>query len=167
MTTTFGVCLATTELVASRYVKLGDVIRMRREALGLTQGELAERALVSQQTIAKIESGFVRKPGNLPNIAKALKTTAESILQDVTEKRAAEPRAQNDAKRAKRKPRSRWPFQFSYELFARLPEPERRQIEALVYAKIMEFPALRVSAAKINQLGLSPDGQEELQRDTG
>jgi transcriptional regulator with XRE-family HTH domain len=148
-------------------VKLGDVIRNRRVALGLSQIELAKLARVSQQTIAKIETGFVRKPANLPNIAKALQTTAESILQDVTEKRTAEPIAPKAATKAKRKSRSRWPFQFSYELFARLPEQERRTIESLVYSKIMEFPALRASAAKLKQLGLSPDGQEELQRDAG
>lgn len=167
MTTTFAVCLPTTVLVASRYVKLGDVIRMRRERAGITQDELAKRANVSQQTIAKIESGRVQKTGNLPNIASALGATAEEILQEVTEKRADEQREQKSARATKRKPRSRWPFQFSYELFARLPEQERRTIEALVYAKIMEFPGLRISEEMQRKLGLSKDGQDELHRGTG
>ena len=37
--------------------KLGDVIRERRNALGLSQEELAEKLDVSRQAVAKWESG--------------------------------------------------------------------------------------------------------------
>ncbi|MDR5727931.1 MAG: helix-turn-helix transcriptional regulator [Terriglobia bacterium] len=166
MTTTFAVCLPTTKLVGSYYVKLGDVIKTRRKDKKLTQDELAASAGVSQQTIAKIESGLVRKPSNLPNIARALGTTAESILRDVTEKRSAGRRVKS-VSIAKRKPRPRWPFHFDYRLFDELPDMEKRGIESLIYQRIMDLPALRATAEKVKALRLSEDGQDELQRDTG
>jgi putative transcriptional regulator len=35
----------------------GDLVRSRRKELGITQSDLAERAMVSRQTIISLESG--------------------------------------------------------------------------------------------------------------
>ena len=64
-------------------MKLGTKIAQLRTSKGLTQAELARAANCSQQTIAKIELNLVSKPGNLPNIAKALGFTVEDVLKGV------------------------------------------------------------------------------------
>jgi transcriptional regulator with XRE-family HTH domain len=129
-------------------MKIGDVIRHRREALHLTQVELASVARCSQQTIGKIELNLVRKPQNLPNIAKALKTNAEAILAEVTEDIAATTRSPSRAEKSKRKNRARWPFKFDFELYDRLEESEQLAIETLVFSKINDFEARNTAPAK-------------------
>lgn len=49
----------------------------RREALGMTQGQLAKLAGVSQGTIANIENGIRKQPRELLSIAKALQVHPE------------------------------------------------------------------------------------------
>lgn len=56
---------------------LGDRIRMRRQALGLSQADLAEKAGISQQAVAKIEQGQTRRPGSIVEIAHALAASPE------------------------------------------------------------------------------------------
>lgn len=55
---------------------LGHMIRARREALGLTQRQVAERigSTESGTTVGRIESGFIRQPGveTLSGLAEAL-----------------------------------------------------------------------------------------------
>lgn len=64
---------------------LGDRVRERRKALKLTQEQLAKavRALggeLSQQQLAAIESGTVKRPRALPELATTLKTTTGDLL---------------------------------------------------------------------------------------
>lgn len=67
-------------------VTLADVIRRRREALGLNQPQLAAKAGVRQSTIGNLESGTRgasgRVPSSLPDIARALGTTTEELLRE-------------------------------------------------------------------------------------
>lgn len=44
-----------------------------RTARGLSQTDLAKKAGTSQQSVQQIESGFVRSPRNIPDLAKVLK----------------------------------------------------------------------------------------------
>lgn len=51
---------------------IGDRIKQRREALGLSQAQLAKLAKCSQGTIGNLEKGHRENPRNLLDIAKAL-----------------------------------------------------------------------------------------------
>jgi transcriptional regulator with XRE-family HTH domain len=68
-------------LVLELYKKqLGDVIRARREELGLTQTKLAELVPVKESTtVSRWERGE-RVPNDLDAVARALQTTAAKIL---------------------------------------------------------------------------------------
>lgn len=57
-------------------------IKNRREELGLTQAELAERSGVTRATIIALESDrpYVTTTKTLLNVAKALGTTVEAIF---------------------------------------------------------------------------------------
>lgn len=117
---------------------LGDVIRAIREKRQQTQADLAKAARCSQQTIAKIENNKVRKPQNLPNIAKALGVTTEEILQQVTTRH--EPTTLPAIKkRNKNRSRSRWPFRFSFALFAALSPSDQLKIDAMLYQAIADL----------------------------
>jgi transcriptional regulator with XRE-family HTH domain len=60
---------------------LGLRIRQRREALGLTMGQAAQRAGINKGTLSSIELYYVnRVPSALPAIARALETTPEHLL---------------------------------------------------------------------------------------
>ncbi|PVE25401.1 hypothetical protein DC522_05750 [Microvirga sp. KLBC 81] len=50
----------------------GNEIRQRREALGLTQEQLAQRAGTNQQTLHRIETGETKHSRAIPRILKAL-----------------------------------------------------------------------------------------------
>lgn len=68
---------------------LGDRVRERRKALKLTQGQLAKavRALggeLSQQQLAAIEGGTVKRPRALPELAISLKVPQEELLHGNT-----------------------------------------------------------------------------------
>lgn len=71
-------------LVAALYKQqLGEVIRGRREALGLTQKELADRANVEEpQTVSRWERGL-NAPTDLESVARALETTADEMLRQL------------------------------------------------------------------------------------
>jgi transcriptional regulator with XRE-family HTH domain len=61
---------------------LADLIRTRRLALNLSQAELARRAGVTQGTIGHLESGRSNATTKLPQIAKALGISVESLIQN-------------------------------------------------------------------------------------
>lgn len=63
---------------------LGLNVRRRREALGLTQEALAEKADLDQTYISGIERGL-RNPGiiNVAKLAKALQLTTSELCKDV------------------------------------------------------------------------------------
>lgn len=71
---------------------LGQSIKQHREALGLTQAQLAERAGLTNTHLQKIEAG--KTPGitlfTLARIAQGLDTTPAHLLNDVV---IIEPRA--------------------------------------------------------------------------
>jgi transcriptional regulator with XRE-family HTH domain len=56
---------------------LGDRLKEKREELGLSQGELAKRAGVSQGTIGNLEAGIRKTARALVSIAKALGVSPE------------------------------------------------------------------------------------------
>ncbi|MGN6772029.1 MAG: helix-turn-helix domain-containing protein [Rhizobiaceae bacterium] len=61
---------------------VGDIIRKHRLHKGMTQGELARAAGISQQAIASLENGTTRSTRFLPEIARVLEKTVEDILSD-------------------------------------------------------------------------------------
>ena len=61
-------------------MSLASRIRQRRQELDLTQTELAERAGISQQSVESIENGRTKKPRNIIEIAKALQSHPEWLL---------------------------------------------------------------------------------------
>lgn len=61
-------------------IALGARIARRRDALNITQEELAEAVGMSQQGIGSIELGEVERPRKLREIAAVLGTTQEWLL---------------------------------------------------------------------------------------
>ena len=63
--------------------KLGEVVRELREARGITQAQLAERAQIALSYITTIEAG---NPGSVPRqilqrLARALDVTTKELLE--------------------------------------------------------------------------------------
>lgn len=58
---------------------LAEAVRTRREALGLTQDELAVHANVSRSTIQNVEAGKAPRPVLLGRIAHALGTDIATL----------------------------------------------------------------------------------------
>ncbi len=74
----------------SRHLSLGEQIRQTREALGMTQEQLAERSKLRQNVIAEIESGK-RKDLCLSTIQKlAVGLNCQSLIQMVPQKKISE-----------------------------------------------------------------------------
>lgn len=61
---------------------IGNRIRKRRKALGLSQPKLAETLSVPQQTIGGWETGKAKRPTKLFELAKVLCTTQEWLLRE-------------------------------------------------------------------------------------
>lgn len=82
--TTTKVQRARNALVATLYKQqLGAVIRRRREALGLTQRQLADRVSISEaQTVSRWERGE-RAPTDLDAVARGLETSTEELLAEL------------------------------------------------------------------------------------
>jgi phage repressor protein C with HTH and peptisase S24 domain len=59
---------------------IGGRILLRRQELGISQVELADAVEMKQQGIQSIESGVVKRPGKLREIAAALRTSQEYLL---------------------------------------------------------------------------------------
>lgn len=62
---------------------LGELLRELREARGLTQAQLAERAQVALSYVTVIEAGHERNPSRqiLQRIARALGVPAKRLLE--------------------------------------------------------------------------------------
>lgn len=67
---------------------LADRVRQRREALGISQSAVAREVGVKQQAVAKIEAGTVERPRFLLELAHALKTTQEWLLDGTGQEEA-------------------------------------------------------------------------------
>jgi transcriptional regulator with XRE-family HTH domain len=64
--------------------QLGELIKEKREALGLTQRELADKAHVKESTtVSRWERGE-REPTDLEAVARALDTTASEMLSQLS-----------------------------------------------------------------------------------
>jgi len=66
-------------------MSIGDRVRERREALGMNQAELARAVKarggsLSQVQISSLEAGAVNRPRSLPELALALRTTVQWLL---------------------------------------------------------------------------------------
>lgn len=86
---------------------LGDRLKEAREAAGLSQGQLADAAGVSQSTIGNIEAGIRKQPRELLSIAAVVKVRPEWLK---TGKGPRELPSANveDAERRKRVPLISW-----------------------------------------------------------
>lgn len=61
----------------------GHRIRQRREDLGMTQQELADKLLVTVQAVSQWENGKTQPDSDrIPQLAKLLRTTADDLLDD-------------------------------------------------------------------------------------
>ncbi|TXE41401.1 helix-turn-helix domain-containing protein [Serratia marcescens] len=61
-------------------MSIGVRVKHRRDSLGLTQGQLAEKIGTSQQAIEQLEAGKTKRPRYLPELAKALEVTIDWLL---------------------------------------------------------------------------------------
>jgi transcriptional regulator with XRE-family HTH domain len=63
--------------------KLGETVRELREAKGLTQGQLAERAQIALSYVTTIEAGQTGLPPRqiLERIARALDVTTKKLVE--------------------------------------------------------------------------------------
>lgn len=67
----------------SQTAKLGQNIRKRRKALGLTQEELSEKLGLGHQALSRIEQGATApKMDRLPRLAAALHCTVADLFQE-------------------------------------------------------------------------------------
>jgi ribosome-binding protein aMBF1 (putative translation factor) len=68
---------------AQRAFELGESVRTRRERLGLSQSELAERMSTTQSVIARLEAGAVLPTiETLERVAAALEAKLQIELRD-------------------------------------------------------------------------------------
>jgi len=66
-------------------MNIGDRVKLRRDALRLTQAELAEKVGTSQQAIEQLEGGKTKRPRYLPELASFLKVSIEWLLDGTDE----------------------------------------------------------------------------------
>ena len=72
-------------------MRVGARIAERRKALGISQGELARRAGLSQPTIGKLEAGISSGSAHLHRIARELRTTPEYLSGETEDPDAGAP----------------------------------------------------------------------------
>jgi transcriptional regulator with XRE-family HTH domain len=66
---------------AALYRRLGELVRLHRERLGINQAHVAEQTGLSRASIANIETGRQRIPlHHLYSLARALKVDAHALL---------------------------------------------------------------------------------------
>lgn len=67
---------------------VGALIAARRKALGLTQGELAERVNIEQESMSRIETGSITTSlGRLVSLADALDCPVETLLRPASHRK--------------------------------------------------------------------------------
>ncbi len=67
---------------------VGVLIAARRKSLGLTQGELAERVGIEQESMSRIETGSITPSlSRLFSLADALDCTVESLLSPASRRK--------------------------------------------------------------------------------
>jgi XRE family transcriptional regulator of biofilm formation len=71
-------------------MRLGDVLRNRREAKGLTQAQLARRAKITDEYVSMLETGAKRNPSLavLQRLAKVLGVSVSELLANKGNRRA-------------------------------------------------------------------------------
>lgn len=70
---------------------IGETVRKLRERRGMSQQELAEAVSVTQQAIAKLERGGVRRPGYIVELARALNVDPEELSGGTVSTRQPKP----------------------------------------------------------------------------
>ncbi len=66
-------------------MNISDRVKLKRDELGLTQTQLAEKAGTSQQAIEQLERGKTKRPRYLPELSVALGVSAEWLLEGKSE----------------------------------------------------------------------------------
>jgi transcriptional regulator with XRE-family HTH domain len=67
---------------------VGALIAIRRKMLGLTQGELAERVDIEQESMSRIETGAITPSlGRLVSLADALDCPVETLLRPASHRK--------------------------------------------------------------------------------
>lgn len=72
-------------------MRVGERIAERRKARGMSQGELARRAGLSQGTIGKLEAGLSSGSSYLHRIARELETTSAYLMCETDDPDAGAP----------------------------------------------------------------------------
>ncbi len=67
---------------------LSERLKQKRSEMNMTQGELAKKAGISQQSIQLIEAGETKRPRFLFEIASALQCEASWLLYGINHKAA-------------------------------------------------------------------------------
>jgi SOS-response transcriptional repressor LexA len=62
-------------------MNIGDRVKTKRDSLGLTQTQLAERVGTSQQAIEQLEGGKTKRPRYLPELSSVLGVSTKWLLE--------------------------------------------------------------------------------------
>lgn len=62
-------------------MNIGDRVKIKRDFLGLTQTQLAERVGTSQQAIEQLEGGKTKRPRYLPELSSVLGVSTKWLLE--------------------------------------------------------------------------------------
>lgn len=123
---------------------IGDRIRKRRRALGITVKTLASKSGLAPSTIYDIENGGSHSTTKLHKIANELRLNVhylESGKGDPETGEGSEP------------PPDGWPFKFDRFKYDRLPVRDRQAIEALVLTYISHCEVAREKRATKRRVG--------------
>lgn len=133
---------------------LAERLQQLRKRAELTQTELAEKAGVSQQLVAKIENGRVRESKKLRRLAGAFGMTVEEFLAPVAQADARESKAgvvaknldEHTEKWLRDHPRDALDSTMEDEIWSRYSRDQKRFILQLV--QLIEHSDLVVAQAK-------------------
>lgn len=128
---------------------LSITVRELRKSRSWSQAQLAERARVSQQLIAKIERGKVSESRKLPRIAQAFGMTVEQLLGIAQGSRTGTASIPMGDERAKRD----WPFSFARERFDKLRRDQKLKVEGAALMVILEIETHQNAGQKRRNAG--------------